>query len=364
LGDGPRGLTLSGYTEGGGADVWDDGSTDVVGGCTYIYQCIGLWSMETSWDNGNLNRNYAASGCHNGVPYYKSNDYYFYRESGGTWVVNGRLDESTTGYVLCYNAGDDPTVCGNNMVYYASGRWLTDSDVWVYDCGNNAANFEFDDDCDNINLYGDTMCLTVGTSNNSLDISEESMWSLSTTCHNDMPMFEYMSGDMSYYLWFEEVTMFVDSNETTGQWVLSEGDTETSGIAFCSSWELTECTAGSWSVIDENDDILGFEIDEVMAIEQCAATRESEEDSSFSSGVIMAVVLSAVLMLAMFGGYLLYRRRVQYQIESTMKVKVQDYPDDENDGYGVMSTPRSGGAVDQEVEVAVDVNVPITTTMQ
>merc|ERR1711920_983142 len=100
-----------------------------------------------------------------------------------------------------------------------------------------------------------------------------------------------------------------------------------------------------------------FVVDATMSIEQCAATRENQEDAHTSSGVVVAVILSAVLLLAAFGGFLLYQRRVQYKIESTMKVKV---PDDEVDAYGVMSTPTSADAVEPEVEVAVDVNVPIT----
>ena len=80
------------------------------------------------------------------------------------------------------------------------------------------------------------------------------------------------------------------------------GDTATSGIAYCSSWDLTDCAAGSWSVLDENDDILEFVVDATMHIEQCTATRENQEGTHASSGVVAAVILPSVLLLAVVGG--------------------------------------------------------------
>lgn len=133
LGDGARSVTYSGYTE-SGTDSYDGTSTGTgtgtetgtgtgtgSGECTYNYQCIGLWDMSESWGGGNLNRNFPASGCFNGVPYYKSNDFYFYRQSNGMWAVNAVLDDTATGYVWCSVGGDDPTVCSNHMMYW-TGR--------------------------------------------------------------------------------------------------------------------------------------------------------------------------------------------------------------------------------------------------
>ena len=197
--------------------------------------------------------------------------------------------------------------------------------------------------------------------------SQSTHWDLVRDhCHHEMPLYHHKveESNTSYYLWFQESTEFIDSNETFGEWVISEGDTTSSGIAYCSEWDLLECTAGSWSIMDRNEDSLGFAlhfvVDNTMEIEQCSASignQNEYKNTSLSAGGMTVVVMTVILIFVLFvTGYLVYRKRMATLMKE--KVKVRDEPVED---YDMMTTPRSH---EVEVEVEVADNVPITTTNQ
>eukprot|EP01083_Nonionella_stella_P067345 178066_1 len=165
--------------------------------CSY-YNCIGLWGMSVSWDGNDLNKYYYPNGCRNGVGKYKSTDgAILYKTSSGWSIYNEESDEFA--YVYCRTDSGDPIACANKMMYASNNVWSEDNDVYVYDCSNNAFNVE--DDCENIGLYNNGLCIRNGLGYN------ESEWILlGDMCENNMPVyyFEDSANNITYYLHYEE----------------------------------------------------------------------------------------------------------------------------------------------------------------
>jgi len=326
-----------------------------------------------------LNRNFPVAGCFNGAPYYQSVDYYFYRQSNGVWAVNTDLNDTAVGYVYCEAlvGGDDPTQCSDHMMYYSSG-WFEDTSVFVWDCGSAAASFSIDEECDSIEIYGESLCLSGSVALDRVtdaDTAGETEWGLVRgQCHNEMPLFvhENEATNTLYFLWFEESAEFIDSNETVGEWMLSEGGT-TSGIANCRSWDLTECTAGSWSVMDHNEDSLGFAldfvVDDAMAIGQCTVTMNGEGTPSGAQLTAATVLIAIVVLFVGAGGCFVYRRRTRNVLnQQTKKTRAIDeepnQPMVDNDGVSPWKETLRESIISMDIGIPRPLEEEKTNTIQ
>eukprot|EP01083_Nonionella_stella_P201491 737128_1 len=299
--------------------------------------------MSVSWDGNDLNKYYYPNGCRNGVGKYKSTDgAILYKTSSGWSIYNQESDEFA--YVYCRTDSGDPIACANKMMYASNNVWSEDNDVYVYDCSNNAFNVE--DDCENIGLYNNGLCIRNGLGYN------ESEWILlGDMCENNMPVyyFEDSANNITYYLHYEEQKKYVNSNETISKWIISMDEISNSEYAYCEQNDLLSCIESEWySQYDEDSDALGFNNEERMIILNRKCKMDSKEDDGNNGNksvqiITIVIVVIGLLVLGGIVGFCIYKTFGKRIRQEKIKSKMEQVAD-----------------VDEEPEVEVEVNMTQT----
>merc|ERR1712173_417838 len=115
-------------------------------------------------------------------------------------------------YAYIYCPGNrDIFECGNQWMYYSNyySQWLRDDSSYTWNCGAGAVNVDFE--CDDREIYGNTLCVHNFAAVANAD-SNETAWRLGELCENSQPSFYFndVMTNVSYFLSYETYRKYID----------------------------------------------------------------------------------------------------------------------------------------------------------
>jgi len=263
----------------------------------------------------------------NGQTVYQRGHYYlFYTRDGeyAYWTINAGsyfADAQSEGHSWEFGW------CGFYDVTQCDGKWDTFS--------GTASSSTFTDCQTSIAL--DLACLEDTPYAEELCLSSALLWDNATTqfavsteeCLEDEPLFVSTNG--SYHLHYSPHLKYVDDEELSPRWVMSEDVVQTHGPAYCYQRDLRDCVAGEWQVLSSDNDTIEFVADELMSYAECGAgSDEKEQEASNNTAPLVVLILAVGVILAMIAGFVIYRRSVRKdKIEPLIEAGFEEIEDHE-----------------------------------
>jgi len=263
----------------------------------------------------------------NGQTVYQRGSYYmFYTKWGGSsyWTVN-----SGSYYADGQSASHNWQFgwCGYYDVTQCDGKWSFPSG------SASASTFT---DCQTF-ISSDLACLEDMAYAEQLCLSSALLWNNATTqfavsteeCLEDAPLF--VAANDSYHLHYSPHLKYVDDEELSPRWVMSEGVVQNRGPAYCYQEDLRDCVVGEWQVLASDADTIEYVADELMSYAECGATVGSDEkegEVNNDTAAIVALILAVGVVLAVIAGFVIYRRSVR---KDKIEVGFEDNELEDND---------------------------------
>jgi len=234
--------------------------------------------------------------------------------------------------------------CSNYDITQCDGEWES------YDGSASSSTFT---DCQTF-ISSDLACLEDSPYAEQLCLSSALLWSNATTqfavsteeCLEDQPLF--VSANDSYHLHYSPHLKYVDDEELSPRWVMSEGVVQNRGPAYCYQEDLRDCVVGEWQVLSSDADTIEYVADELMSYAECGATvvsDEKEENENNDTAAIGALIWALVLVLPAIFGFVIYRRSVRKD-----KIEVAFEEDEiEND--------EEEGEIEIEIDIETQLNI-------
>ena len=291
------------------------------------FSCIKIFDLDDfiySTVTIDFNGDYVSEDCFGGNILYKmtSTDYYedrymYFSESFNMWFLG--FEANDNGVCNAYCTQTDVSNCGGYWRVYQNG-WIQDTDSISEQCSSGGSrrrrrmggakggllDYSLSDDCSDVYEYeyNEFVCIDIGYNGSltrhlwniyysnieeSLDvINDTSEFDIFDTINTMMFIFDGCKNDIPFYYYKYDLEITTSNNDDyviyylhfdDNRWYISESILiDSVGVAYCQEFDLTNCLAGNWYVLETMDyDMAYYQVDNDVSYEINCELNESND---------------------------------------------------------------------------------------